>query len=141
MEPAWVVVADCSQARIFRAPNAVSELVEVTTLEHPEARLRAQELETDAPGRANGTRQSAYNQSVVREHRADLFAKQVVACIKQNYEARRFNRVVWVAPPPFLGRLRQECDANLKRITSCEVDKDLVQKTPREIREILPKVI
>ncbi|MCW8920233.1 MAG: host attachment protein, partial [Sedimenticola sp.] len=55
MNAAWVVVADTSRARIFSAENAFSPLVEIQTLDHPEARLHPGDLVSDKSGRDRST--------------------------------------------------------------------------------------
>jgi hypothetical protein len=47
MKKTWVVVANASTAKIYQALNAKGELALITTLSHPESRLRNQDLVTD----------------------------------------------------------------------------------------------
>jgi protein required for attachment to host cells len=49
--------------------------------------------------------------------------------------------LILIAPPKFLGTLRQKLDENLRNCISYEMDKELTNLTADEIRYHLPRVL
>lgn len=140
----WVVVADSSRARVFKTDNALgAPLQELESLAHPAARLRGQELSSDEPGRAfdrAGQGRHAMEQNVdVRENEALKFARQIADYLEAAESEHKFSKLALVAPPKFLGHLRQNLSARLAGRITTEIDKNLVQQTPDDIRRHLPE--
>lgn len=138
----WIVVADQSKARIFTVDTPRGDLQEVTQLEHPEARNKAQTLASDRPGRAfdsGGQGRHAMGTSVEpKEQEAIRFAKELAGHLQTARTAGRYDHLVLVAGPHFLGLIRDHLGSpNNLRIT--EINKNLGQYNPREIRTHLPE--
>ncbi|MFQ5508175.1 MAG: host attachment protein [Leptospirillia bacterium] len=141
MAVTWILVADSSRARIF-AKNGRAELTEEAGLIHPESRLHEQELTSDLPGRGSsgmgGERHGVASQVLPKRHEAITFSKQVTHTLEAARTEGRFSRLMVVAPPAFLGMLRDAFSHPLSAMVSHEVNKNLVQMRPRELREHLP---
>jgi protein required for attachment to host cells len=140
----WVVVADSSRARVFKAQSAFGPLQELAALAHPEARLHVQELTSDLPGRAFdssglGPRHAMEQASDPKENEAMKFARQVAEYLETSQEEGKFNKLVLAAAPKFLGYLRQCLSTRVAALVSREIDKDLVQQTTEDIRRHLPE--
>ena len=150
--PRWprtcVVVADGGTARILQASRRSApvgsggrgaiELEEIIRLENPAARLPARSLVTDRTGRVfdSGSRvgtgpksharhgaQSDYDPHDVEVERfAKLLARRL------DVERRRMNmeELIVIAGPRFLGVLRQQLTAALRKVVTREIDHDLV---------------
>jgi len=140
----WVVVADSSRARIFKAESAHGPLQELATLAHPEGRLHAQELTSDLPGRAFdssglGGRHAMEQNIDPKENEALKFARQVAEHLENGQSENQFARLVLVAAPKFLGHLRQNLSDRVVALVSQEIDKNLVQQSAEDIRRHLPE--
>jgi protein required for attachment to host cells len=141
MSKHWIVVADRSKARIFTVDDPHGALQEVETLDHPEGREHARDINADRPGRAydsSGQGRHAMGTSVEpMEQDAIRFSKEVSEHLRAACQDGRCNRLLLVAGPDFLGLLRKQLntppDVRIK-----EIDKNLCNFDAREIRSHLP---
>ncbi len=141
MNAAWVVVADTSRARIFSAENAFSPLVEIQTLDHPEARLHAGDLVTDKPGRDRSAGPRSHDMGHVDETKHDeavRFAHQVCATLESGRAQGHFNKLHVIAAPSFLGLLRKHRPQPLQKLVATEISKNLTAHDVETIRRNLP---
>jgi protein required for attachment to host cells len=141
MTVTWVVVADSSRARIF-AKNGRDPLTEEAGFIHPESRLHEQELTSDLPGSDGATRGGQRHGKGPRvspkRHEAITFSKQVADHLESARTDGRFQRLWVVAPPAFLGLLRDHFSAALGGLIRGELNKNLVQLPPDRLRHQLP---
>lgn len=140
----WVVVADSSRARIFKAETALGPLQELAALAHPEGRLHAQDLTSDLPGRAFdssglGGRHAMEQNIDPKENEALKFARQIAEYLENGQNENQFTKLVLVAAPKFLGYLRQSLSDRVVELVSWEIDKNLVQQNAEDIRRHLPE--
>lgn len=142
MAKTWVVVADSSGARILMAEKPATGLSEIDALEHPEGRLHEQELTSDLPGRAfdsGGEGRHAMGSPVEpKKQEALKFAKLVAEHLESGRTTGGFSRLYVIAPPAFLGQLRNHFSASLKRTIQGTIDKNLVSMDETAIRAQLP---
>ena len=142
MSLVWVVVASSTRCRIFRKESHNAPLVEIEDLVHPERRLRRSELESDRPGRnvdGSGKARHGMGDPVDRaEHESARFAKSVAGRLERARQRRRFDRLVVVADPRFLGHLRQGLSQATRSCVSAQVQKNLCTADAGAIREALP---
>ena len=145
MAQIWVVAADFGKARIFSADTAIGALIEQETFVNPEARVKEAELRSDRPGRNNasvGSGRSAMEEAVEpKEQERIRFARLIADRIEQGRVANAFERLVLVAPPVFLGLLRDSLDPPARSQVSLELHKDYVRLNPKELRSRLPSRI
>lgn len=135
----WVLVADASRATVFGASSPIGELTELETFEHPESREHNQNLTTDLPGRSG---HDVMDQKITpKDHEATTFAKELGNHIELSAAKNEFERLVLVAPPAFLGKLRGEISDATKRRINTELNKDLTSLNAQELREHLPERI
>ena len=142
MSRTWVVVADSAMARVFVEPGTGDPMRELEAFAHPEARLAVRELTSDLPGSVSGGHGSARHalQSRVepKQQEAIAFARFVADRIESGRTGHEFDRLVLVAAPAFLGRLRAALGDDARRLVDGELDADLVKLPPDEIRKRLP---
>ena len=121
---------------------ATTDMLEVEDLVHPEARLRPRQLVTDRPGRAfdnTGSGRHAMGSAVdSREHECQRFARSVANRLETARQRHRFDRLVVVAEPRFLGHLRQGLSAATRSQVTAQLGKNLCSADPKAIREALP---
>jgi len=141
MSRTWVVVANSGAARVFVVPGPGEPMRELEAFAHPEARLAERALTSDLPGSVSGGRGEHHAlQSRVgpKEHEAISFAKFVADRIERARTGHEFDRLVLVAAPSFLGRLRAALGTDARRLVDGELDVDIVKLKPEEIRKRLP---
>ncbi len=142
MKPAWILIADSSRARIFTAENSVAELIEIESLSHSEGRLSDQELTSDQLGRSKeseGMGGHVYVGEIDPKEQENInFAKRVAQHLCHELNLNKFEHLFVVASPAFLGTLRQACSNQLKKHIAFSLNKNVVTKTPEQIRTYLP---
>lgn len=143
MKRVWVVVASSTVARLFAAEAAAGPLEELEEMVHPEGRLHEQQLVSDLPGRtfdSTGAGRHAKEAGVApKEQEAVKFAIQVAERLEAGRTEGRFDALVIVAAPHFLGQLRGRLSPPTRDRVILELDQNLVHLGAREIREHLPE--
>lgn len=141
MQDQWIVVADAARARIFAAIGPDSELRELHDLVHPESRRHTGDLRTGGKGEAiesigRNTRQTNRETTTGEKH-ADTFAAEVAEFLRQRRVDNDYQRLVLIAEPGMLGRLRHKLDDATARLVDETVDKNLTQHERSEIQKVL----
>ena len=139
----WIVVADSARARIFASARQGRELEQVTELLHPESRFHNRDLTTNRPGRtfdSEGPGRHAMSESVSpREHEAWKLCRALADEIETARAQERFDRIVLVAAPAFLGELRKTLSDQTTRLVVAALDKNLGSLDAQGIVKHLPK--
>jgi len=147
MEKTWILVAHQAGARVFenRGPGKGLELVD--QIDHPEGRERDGEIDTDRPGRSfrknsADPRRAAMSRSEGPHDRVvAAFARDLARRLLQGRVENRFQRLVLVAPPRFLGLLRASLDGPTEQLVIGSLDKDLAKAEKPELIEHIGEVI
>jgi protein required for attachment to host cells len=124
MTTTWIVAADESRARVLQVTDREQRFTEVENLTNPSARLQDRDIETDARGRFPGGNTWEPQVGAV-EHGNELFAKRVGDYLDQARQDNRYDQLVLVAPPKFLGTLRKELHKEVEKLVADELPKDL----------------
>lgn len=125
----WIVVADSAIARIFLA-NGKKRWQAVDELEHPQSRAKTPELVTEMPALDAGD-------ELPKEQEARVFARELGNRLTLAAHARRFDDLVLVAPPEFMGLLRRELGPPVRGKLRQAITKDLAQLHRQELEERL----
>ena len=145
-----VVVADQSEADFYELEQRDTPPRLVQRLEDPDAHLHDRDLKSDRPGRvftrAPGTggrrgavtHHSTGGESGPRKVEARRFARRITAALDEELRQHRYDRLVVMAPPAFLGLLREEMPAAVGDLLTAEIGKDLVHEPPEAINGYLP---
>ncbi len=153
----WVVVADEARARFFRVekvPGAHAgtqyapapkpwegELIELKDLAHAESLLPEREMETDEPGVVNvpgmHSKFGVDEKISPKEKEALRFAKTLAEALYE--DVAEYDRLYLVAPPRFLGQLREKLDKHVLAKLVGEFHEELTHFPPEMIREHLPE--
>ena len=142
----WVVVADSTRARIFDAETSSAALTELEGLAHPEGRMHDRDITSDLPGRSfdsskAGGRHAMEPPTDPKQELAIEFARSIARHLDAGRVNRDYEQLVIVAAPTFLGLLREQLNAGCRKLVAFELNKNLVQQTPDEIRAHLPKLL
>lgn len=135
----WVIAANGSHAKLFRV-NKFPKLEAFEELDHPESRLRNQDLVTAAEGRAFesiGTKRSAYQPAIDPHHQElEKFARFIGEYLNKAKKDHAFSRLYIMASPSFLGLLRPHLNG-LKDAIVAEIGKDVTGESVSEIEQHL----
>ncbi|MGE0254047.1 MAG: host attachment protein [Alphaproteobacteria bacterium] len=141
----WVVVADGARARILEHTRIGGGLVPLAAMDHDKAHGHARDLGADRPGRvfdsAGAGRHAVAPHTDYLRYEKDRFAHEVAALLERAGTARRFDRLVLVAPPRTLGDLRAALGAHAMAAVIGEVHKDLTHATDRDVADHLGEVM
>jgi protein required for attachment to host cells len=145
MRKAWILVADSSRARVFTAETQSSSLEELETLAHPEGRLHEQNMDSDLPGKDTGNGGAgghAYqDQTEPKEQEAINFAKRIAKHLDEARNAKKYEQLVVVAAPAFLGELRNQFSGQVGKLVCYELSKNLTTHDTADIRKHLPEYL
>ncbi len=142
MRMRWVMVADRRRARIFQTESGFDRLVEVKDLLNPLGRFDDAELRHDAQGRFYGKgagHQAHTSEPAVTKiaHEADQFARELGQMLALDGDARRYDSLVIVAPPDFLGRLRRDWPARVGQRVTHQLNREIAHWDSAQIRSYL----
>lgn len=140
----WVLVANGSNAKIYKVEKN-QNFIEIEVLSHIESRQKESDLVTTRPGRqfdSFGMGRHAYEQKTSpKDQEFEAFARQISHHLDQEREKGKFGKLYLAANPSFLGILRNHLSGHTVALIAGEIDKDLTQVKPQEIREHLPLVL
>ena len=135
----WTIIADRSQCKIYESSGYIGALRFVESYEHPQARLREQDLETDKPGRSDHndrfSRSELSPRQSAREHLADRFAKQLADRLVRGLREKSYDALRIAAEPGFLGKLRGMLPEEISRRIVVSINKELSNIPERELPE------
>jgi protein required for attachment to host cells len=133
----WIVVADSARANIFLREQKNSPLTPIASLAEPAMHQREQDFTTDISGRtfdsAGEGRHKINSDYSPKDHEREVFAKDIADRIESGRIAGDFEHLVLVAPPKFLGKLRDALSKTTLDKISREVQKNLVQLPENEL--------
>lgn len=143
----WVLLADGSRAKVmetesdgtgFRAAEDMALSIDLP---------KSGELLDDKPGRTfdsvGAGRHAKENPTDPKRHMKREFARTVVDVLRNAMLAKRFDRLILVAPPAFLGDLRGHLPKDLKDKVAGDAALDLTntpeQELPAHLKDILER--
>lgn len=145
MKTTWILVADSSRARIFTADKPSSPLTELETIAHPEGRMHERDMTSDLPGHhadsVGGGRHGFDDETEPKEQETIDFAKLISRHLEAARTTNNLEQLMIVAPPSFLGNIRNELSEQARKLVTVEVNKNLVRHSPEDIRKHLPEYL
>jgi protein required for attachment to host cells len=145
-----IVVADQSEADFYELERRDMPPLFVQRLEDADAHLHDRDLKSDRPGRvfdhaaAAGSRRGAVahhstgGERNPRKVEAQRFARRIADALDEERRQGRYDRLVVMAPPTFLGLLRQEMPVAVHSMLTAEIGKDLVHEPAEMLTGYLP---
>ena len=136
MDTLWILAADSARGRMFSTSDA-RMISEIADYAHPESRQHDRDLTSDQPGRsfdsAGEGRHAMEPPLRAHKHEADQFAAQLAQALEKGRTENRFQRLVLIAPPEFLGRIRNQLSKPTAQTVVAEIDKNLVHLDGAEL--------
>lgn len=137
----WILVAHRSGAKIFESSGPRSELKLSRKIDHPEGRLQNREIDADRPGQTDSRvgygRHPKVPEQRAADHLAEEWAKELAQIADRGRKDHAFERLVLVAEPSFLGRLRAALPAHTANLVAATLDKNLIEEGAASIRRHL----
>jgi len=144
----WLLIADGSRAKVMVAEGDGAGFRTVEDMARSIDLPKSGELLADKPGRTfdsvGAGRHAKESPTDPRRHLKREFASTVIGELRRAMLAKRFDRLILVAPPAFLGDLREELPKDLKDKLAGDVASDLTntpeQDLPAHLSDILERV-
>lgn len=124
----WVLVADGAQAQVFEHGGPGKGLIPIKDLHFAQEPLKAQDINTDRPGRHSGGglgSRSGLEQADPVQIREERFVRSVAAELDVLRQQGRFDRLIIAAAPTALGDIRPALSDGVKQTIIAELPKDL----------------
>lgn len=124
-QPTYVVLADSAESRIFLSKSRFGDWTEVETLQNVGAATREIDRVSDRPGRAfdrfGKGRHAMEPAETNRQHEVRRFANLIGKFLNNAFAEGKYQHLVFVAEPSFLGCLRKEMSAAVTKTVHCEI--------------------
>lgn len=145
-----IAVASRAEVTFYDMQHIGDELQIAGQLTDPLAHMHDRDFKSDRPGRKSdrapltgGRRGSTAHHGIgaeqhPRKHEATIFAKRIATELEQARQADRFDRLIVMAEPSFLGVLRQALPTALDSTVVAEVPKDLSYRPVSAVLAHLP---
>jgi protein required for attachment to host cells len=143
-KPTWVLVADRARARLFElaTQDKGCELIEIRDFVNPEGRGSERDQVTERRPRTHesvgATRHAIEPHTSLRDKSANRFAQELGESLEHGRVSHRYEGLVLVALPRFLGTLHATLNRQVCECIMAEIPHELTTKTPAEIRGYLP---
>ncbi len=134
----WIVIADGCVAKIFSSRGGAAPWTPALELKHPEAASRSRQFQGDDGGVQAG--EGAYKLSAMqplslKDVEAERFAEVVRDALLHGRSQKRFDALILVAAPRFLGFLRQKLTPALTQVLTGTLARDLTHLTTAQLPE------
>lgn len=140
----WIVVADGARGRFFRLSED-RELVSAYAHELVGEMLANRDVVSDRPGRTfdrgGDGRHAMEPHSDPKRHAKTVLAREIGRLLEEERKKQSFDQLVIVAPPQFLGDLRNEMTKPLQGLIAKEINKDLSKLAPHQLKIQLSDVL
>lgn len=132
-----IVVAHDAGARVFDHLGPRKGLALLEEIDFEEGRRQNKEIGTDRPGRtfaSVGQVRHAYEpRQALKEIATESFAKQLAQSLERGLNEHAFREIVLIAPPRFLGKLRESLSDSVAKCVVASIAKDLPLATTEEL--------
>lgn len=136
----WILVADDARARLFESERTDGELLEVADFVHPDAhhadrghRDRLPRAYESVGGARHGIEPRTSTEDKIRRE----FAAELSDFLNEARVAHRYDHLVLMAAPTFLGSVRSELDPQVARMVTHALDKQITDASVDRIRDEL----
>jgi protein required for attachment to host cells len=132
-----VLVAHDAGARLFDQPGPGKGLIELSSIDFEDGRRSLTEINADRSGKMGGGGHAYESHDDARNHAVNHFARTLVSELQQAHHRGEFGQLVLIAPPRFLGLLREAMNGTLSKVLIGTIAKDLPRASESELCEHL----
>ena len=138
----WVLVAHRAGATVYERINSEKNLAIVKDIAYPEGKLKSKDLDSDKAGRGMGdlsNRRFPFDTEKGSEKQSEKkFAKRLAELANRGALNKKYDQLVLVAGPHFLGLLREDLDKRTSARVVREFRSDLGRlKPPAQERKVV----
>ncbi len=138
----WIVVANRIGASIFFHDSKLEKSELLYSLDHPEGRLKNQDINSSPPGRSVNTTGKPFSSPYVgrqsaKEHELEPFCKELVGLLEQGRTDSSFEEIVMVAEPHMIGAIRKEMSEPLLKMISKTINQDFAETPQYEVEKFI----
>ena len=141
----WILIADAATAHVVTCTGKGSSLTKVDAFKLDGKTSPGHELAVDRLGRsfdrAGDGRHGMEPRTDPREVEQERFAREVVSALDEADRRQRFDRLILVALPTFMGLLRGILPSNLAQKVGGELTKDLTKAAIHDLPNHLQPVL
>jgi protein required for attachment to host cells len=141
----WVIIANNSFAEIYAVEKNGRDIHRIHEVDFPKGRQKSGELLSDRPGRgfeapknsggSSGFSRHAYGTQVdVHSHEQQVFALQLSEILQKGLTDHSFDSLAIIAPPSFLGELRNKLSHGVNKTITKEINKDIPSSLSKQER-------
>ena len=140
-----VLTVNGSRAHFYSYPGPQNRLSPRPELDLEETLLHARDIQADKPGRTHnrmGANRHAMEYPTDPQCELEVrFLKDVIERTSEEIRKASIDRLVLVAPPGSLGKLRKMLPQDLRQRLYGELNKDLTQIAPVDLPKHLDKIL
>lgn len=138
----WILIANSSQARLFKSEKPYHQIELLMEFAHPESRLKVSNLVSDGYGRVlnrgRGTRASSYEEPTnPKQVEAIRFAQELAQELNLGRAKNQYHNLILVIPAQFRGLLNKYCSNNVINLVEHAIDKDYTKFKQHELVKLL----
>jgi protein required for attachment to host cells len=142
----WVLVCDAAKARVFEIRDGDPTWHAIELVLHEGSRSKASELVGGRSGTRSSEGRSVHHNALApasspKEVEKDGFAHTLAKTLDQAMRSARFRKWVLVAPPHFLGLMKEKLTSELEKHLLTTLDKDFNNLGVHELSERLREAI
>jgi protein required for attachment to host cells len=141
----WILIADTATAHVVASSGKADELTEVEDIRLQGDASPSRELAADRPGRAFDRAGDGRHgmEPPTDPHRVEQerFVREIAAVLGEAAQRQRFDRLVLVAPPRFMGLLRDALPPGVASKVGAELTKGLTRLSIHELPDHLAPVL
>ena len=145
MADAWVLVANASQARLYKTEERPKTLTLLKELLHPASREKGENLASDRPGHfqgeapgMDGTTHGAFNEPTdPKQYEHERFARALAKELDDGRTSNAFQKLTIIASPHFHGLINKQLNGQLAKMDVSHIQKDYTELDEKALLEKL----
>lgn len=148
MQTTWILAADSSRARIFEEVDEEHHLKEIEDIANPAGHAQQLDLLEDEPERRNlgkggrsGNVHAGEPETDPVTHENKVFSKTVGKYLNKARNEHRYDKLCVIAPPKFMGLLRQNLNKETRKSSEEEIVNDVAKFDMKEIEQFMKNKI
>lgn len=140
----WILVANGSEAKLFKSAHLGKDLELLNEFDHPSSRDKTSDLISDKSGHfaSNGTEAhgSFVEHNEPKTVEMEKFAQSLAQTLEQGRTTNKYTRLIVISPPGFHGMLRKHCNDHIKNLVVSHLEKDYTKMVANELNGLLAEL-
>lgn len=141
----WVLIADAGRAKVLESTRPGTPLREVEGLAFTNDLPPSRDILADRPGRSfesvGSARHAQENPADPHRELKRGFAGKLSRALESRLHSNQFDQLVVIAPPPFMGDLRDAWSATVRTRIIYELTRDLTKIPNDELQRYLGEAL